>query len=240
MAARAALVTGGSRGIGLGIAKMLGEEGFAVTISGRQEGNLAAAEKELADAGVDVLAVQGNAADEETLKSLVAAHRERFGRLDVLVNSAGVGIGAGIEELSTKALDLQLDVNLRSIVLLYRECTPLLREAAANGGTALVVNLASMAGKSPQPWTSIYSTTKQALIGFNTAMNRELSELGIKSCALCPSFVDTDMTDYMKDQVPAEEMIRVEDVAEVTRTLLRLSKWCLIPEVMFTRPGEVL
>jgi NAD(P)-dependent dehydrogenase (short-subunit alcohol dehydrogenase family) len=71
-------------------------------------------------------------------------------------------------------------------------------------------------------------------------MNRELASAGIKSCALCPSFVDTDMTDYIKGEVPADQMIRPEDVAEVGRALLRLSKWCLVPEVMLLRPGEVL
>jgi NAD(P)-dependent dehydrogenase (short-subunit alcohol dehydrogenase family) len=71
-------------------------------------------------------------------------------------------------------------------------------------------------------------------------MNKELNGDGIKSCALCPAFVDTPMTDYVKDAVSAEEMIRPEDIAEAVRLLLRLSPACVIPEVVFQRPGEQL
>jgi len=78
----------------------------------------------------------------------VAAHRERYGRLDVLVNSAGVGIGAPVAEIQTKRADMQLDLNVRAIVLFYRECADLLRAAGAEHRNALVVNLSSISGKS--------------------------------------------------------------------------------------------
>ena len=87
---RAAIVTGGSSGIGLAIAHMLGQEGHALTVAARRPDKLAAAAEELRGAGFDVHEVAGNMADEETIKGVVAAHEERFGRLDVLVNNAGV------------------------------------------------------------------------------------------------------------------------------------------------------
>jgi short-subunit dehydrogenase len=86
----------------------------------------------------------------------------------------------------------------------------------------------------------VYSATKAAVVGYTVAMNKELAGKGIKSTAFCPGFVDTDMTDFVKETVPAEEMIRPTDIAEALRFLLRISPACVIPEVIFERPGETV
>jgi NAD(P)-dependent dehydrogenase (short-subunit alcohol dehydrogenase family) len=240
MAQRAAIVTGGSSGIGLAIARMLGEEGYGVTVAARRAEKLEAAAEALAAAGLEVQHVAGDMGSEATVHEVVGRHRERFGRLDVLVNNAGVGIGSPVADIQTKHLDLQLAVNLRSIVLFYRECNELLRAAAAEHHNALVVNTASIAGKSGQAWLSVYSATKHGVVGFTQAMNRELNAEGIKSCALCPGFVDTAMTEFVKESVPAEDMIQPEDVAEAVRMLLRLTPACVVPEIVFQRPDEMV
>jgi short-subunit dehydrogenase len=237
---RAAIVTGASRGIGRALAEMLGDEGYALTLTARKPDPLAATAEALRGQGVDVQHVAANMADEEGLRGVVAAHRERFGRLDVLVNNAGVGIGAAAHEHQTKFIDMQLDVNLRAIIILYRECAEMLKAAGAEHHNALVINLASIAGKSPQAWLSVYSATKAAVVAYAQAMNKELNGEGVKSVAFCPGFVDTDMTEFVKGTVPAQEMIRPSDVAEVGRMLLRLSPTCVIPEVIFQRPGETV
>jgi len=237
---RAAIVTGASRGIGLALAQELGEEGFGLTITARKPDTLAGTAAELRDKGFDVEDVAGNMADEQAISEVVSRHRERYGRLDVLVNNAGVGIGAQAAEQQSKYVDLQLDVNLRAIVLFYRECAELLRAAGAEHGNALVVNLASIAGKSPQPWLSVYSATKAAVIAFTQAMNKELNAQGIKSAAFCPGFVDTDMTEFAKSSVSAEEMLRPEDMAQALRFLLNVSPACVVPEIIFQRPGETV
>jgi len=193
-----------------------------------------------AGAGYDVQHVAGNTGSEDVVRQVVAAHRDRFGRLDVLVNNAGVGIGAAVGDIQTKYLDMQIGVNLRSIVLFYRECDELLRAAGAEHRNALVVNTSSIAGKSGQAWLSVYSATKHGVIGFTQAMNKELNAAGIKSCALAPGFVDTAMTDFVRESVSPSEMIRPEDVAEGVRFLLSLSPNCVIPEILFQRPGEQL
>ncbi len=240
MQARAAIVTGASSGIGLAIARVLGEEGHAVTMAARRPEKLEGAVAELKAAGFDVQGVAANVSDEAEIQKVVAAHRERYGRLDVLVNNAGVGIGAAVGDIATRHLDMQFDVNVRSIVLFYRECVELLKEAGAEHGNALVVNTSSISGKRPEAWLSVYSATKHAVVGWTGAMNKELGTLGIKSTALCPAFVDTPMTDFVKGQVKAEEMIRPEDVAESVRYLLKTSPACVVPEIMFTRPGDAL
>ncbi len=241
MAQRAAIVTGASSGIGLAIARMLGEEGYALTLAARRAEKLAEAAQGLRDAGYEVQDVAAPLAEEEAVQAVVAAHTERYGRLDVLVNNAGVGIGAPVAEIVSKKLDMQLDVNLRTIVLFYRECVELLRAAAAEHGTAQVVNTSSISGKRGQAWLSVYSATKAGVVGWTEAMNKELASEGIKSCALCPAFVDTPMTEFAKQGgVPAEQMIRPEDIAESVRLLLKVSPACLIPEIIFERPGDAL
>jgi NAD(P)-dependent dehydrogenase (short-subunit alcohol dehydrogenase family) len=239
MAEKAAIVTGGSSGIGFAIARMLLDEGYGVTLAARRPEKLEAAAAQLAGEGREVAHVAGNMASEETVTAVVAEHRERFGRLDVLVNNAGVGIGALVADIETKRLDMQLAVNLRSVILFYRECAGLLRAAGAEHRNALVVNTSSISGKSGEPWLSVYSATKAGVVGFTQAMNKELGADGIKSCALCPAFVDTPMTDFVKQNVEAVDMIRAEDVAEAARMLLRLSPACVIPEIMFEPPGAM-
>jgi NAD(P)-dependent dehydrogenase (short-subunit alcohol dehydrogenase family) len=237
---RAAIVTGASRGIGLAIADVLGQEGYGLTIAARQPEGLEQAAEELRGKGYDVQSVQANMNDEEAIIGVVSAHREKYGRLDALVNNAGVGIGAAADEHQTKRVDLQLDVNIRAIILFYRECIEMLKAAGAEHGNALVINLASIAGKSGQAWLSVYAATKFAVVGYTQSMNKELGEAGIKSVAFCPGFVDTAMTEFAKGQVPAEEMIRPEDIAEGARFLLRLSPACVVPEIIFQRPNEIL
>jgi NAD(P)-dependent dehydrogenase (short-subunit alcohol dehydrogenase family) len=240
LAERAALVTGGSSGIGLAIARALGEDGYGVTISARRPEKLDAATEELRSAGIDVHSVPANLTEEEAVVGAVGAHRERFGRLDVLVNNAGVGIGQPMAEISSKYLDMQLGVNLRAVVVATREGLPMLREAGAEHGKALIVNMASIAGKVGQAWLSVYSATKAGVVGFSQATQKEVAGQGIQVTAFCPGFVDTPMTEFVQEQVKPEEMIRPEDIAESVRFLLRTSTACLVPEIVFTRPDEQL
>jgi NAD(P)-dependent dehydrogenase (short-subunit alcohol dehydrogenase family) len=237
MADRAAIVTGASSGIGLAVARMLAEEGHAVTLAARRPAKLQAAFDELRSEGLEVQQVAANLVDEADVLRVVAAHEETYGRLDVLMNNAGVGIGSPIGELNTKRMDLMLATNLRAAALFYREALPLLTAAGAEHRNALVVNTSSIAGKRGAPWLSIYSATKFGLVGLTQSMNLELGALGIKSTALCPAFVDTPMADFVKAALPAESMIQTADIVAAVRMLLELSPGCVVPEIMFELPG---
>lgn len=238
MADKAALVTGGSSGIGLAIARALGQDGYGITLSARRPEKLKEAADGLRSEGLEVIDVPAMMSDEDDMASLVERHREEYGRLDVLVNNAGVGIGEAMHEMTTKKVDMQLDVNLRAVILMTRECLPMLREAGAEHGKALIVNTASVAGKSPQPWLSVYSATKAAVLAWSQSTQKEVAGQGIGVTALAPGFVDTPMTEFVKGQVPAEQMIRPEDLAEAVRFLLKTSPYCVVPEIVFLRPDE--
>jgi NAD(P)-dependent dehydrogenase (short-subunit alcohol dehydrogenase family) len=223
---RSALVVGGSSGIGLAIARMLREEGFELSIAARTSERVETAAKEL-----DAHALIGNVADDADCERIVREHADRFGRLDVLVNSAGVGVASPTEHLPTKRWDLQLDVNLRGAFVVTREAIPLLRESKG-----LVVNLASIAGTIPTPGLAGYGAAKAGLISLTRSLNRELEDDGIRLCALCPGFVDTPMAAWTG--IASDEMIQPEDCAEVVRMLLRLSPRARVPQVVIERLGE--
>ena len=220
---KAALVTGGSSGIGLSIATMLHEEGFALTLAARTSAKVAAAAEALG-----AHAVAADVAQEKDCRRILDEHRERHGRLDVLVNSAGVGVGGLVDELDTKPIDLQLDVNLRGTILVTAAALPLLREARG-----LIVNIASIAGTSPSARLPVYGAAKAGVINFTASLNRGEEEHGVRATALSPGFVDTPMTDWAP--VPKERMIRAEDCAEVVRALLRLSPYARLPHIVLER-----
>jgi NAD(P)-dependent dehydrogenase (short-subunit alcohol dehydrogenase family) len=223
---RAALITGGSSGIGLAIARALREDGFALTLASRRRDKV-----ETAAAEVAALAVVADVADDADCRRIVEEHRERYGRLDVLVNSAGVGIAGDIADLPTKHLDLQLDVNLRGLMLVTGAALPLLRESRG-----LVVNLASIAGTMGTPFLPVYGAAKAAVIQFTNTLNRGEQDNGVRATAISPGFVDTPMTDW--NPVPKEEMIQPEDCAEIVRLLLRLSPYARIPHIVVERVGS--
>jgi NAD(P)-dependent dehydrogenase (short-subunit alcohol dehydrogenase family) len=223
---KSALVTGGSSGIGLAIARMLRDEGFELTLASRTLEKVEAAAAELG-----ALAVAANVADEADAVRVVAAHHERYGGLDVLVNSAGIGIAGTVESLQARHIDLQLGVNLRGLLLVTREAIPLLRESRG-----WIVNLASIAGTVPTPALTVYGATKAAVIALTRSVNAELDGDGVRAIAICPGFVDTPMAEW--SGIPTDEMIRPEDCAEVVRMCLRLSPSARIPQVVIERVGS--
>ena len=223
---RAALVTGGSSGIGLAIAQLLRDEGYDLTLVSRTPEKIEAAAAELG-----AFAVAANVADPDECARAVAAHQERFGRLDVLVNSAGIGIGGLVEDLDLKKLDLQLDINLRGLFLVTQAAIPLLRETRG-----WIVNLASIAGTVPTPGLATYGATKAAVIALTRSLNAELDGAGVRAIAICPGFVDTPMAQW--SGLEQDEMIRPEDCAEVVRMCLRLSPTARIPQVVIERMGS--
>ncbi len=220
-----ALITGGSSGIGLAIARMLGDEGYALTLAGRKLERLEAARE-----GLEAAIVVADVSSEDDCSRLVAEHVELHGGLDVLVNSAGVGVAGTVADTSTKAWDLQQAVNLRGAFLVTRAALPYLRTRSG-----YVINLASIAGTLPTPGLGAYGASKAALIALTRTLDREEADNGVRATAICPAFVDTRMAAWTG--IPGEEMIAPEDCAEIVRALLRLSPHARVPVVVIERAG---
>ena len=221
-----ALVTGGSSGIGLAIARMLRDDGYDLTLASRTPEKV-----EAAAAGLGAQAIAANMAREEDCVRVVAAHVDRFGGLDVLVNSAGIGIAGTVETLQAKHIDLQLGVNLRGLLLVSREAIPHLKRTKG-----WIVNLASIAGTTATPGLTVYGATKAAVIALTQSQNAELDSDGVRAIAVCPGFVDTEMAAW--SGIEPSEMIRPEDCAEIVRMCLRLSPHARVPEVVIERVGS--
>ena len=204
---------------------MLREEGFELTLASRTRAKIDTAAAEL-----DAQAIAADMSKEEDCVRVVAEHAERFGGLDLLVNSAGIGIGGKVESLQTKHIDLQLGVNLRGLLLVSREAIPLLKQTKG-----WIVNLASIAGTTPTPGLTVYGATKAAVIALTRSQNAELEADGVRAIAICPGFVATPMADW--SGLAAEEMIQPADCAEIVRMCLRLSSRARVPQVVIERVG---
>jgi NAD(P)-dependent dehydrogenase (short-subunit alcohol dehydrogenase family) len=221
-----ALITGGSSGIGLAIGRMLREEGFDLTLASRTAEKVEAAAAELG-----ATAIAFDVAQAEDCERVVREHVERAGGLDLLVNSAGIGIAARVEDAQVKHIDRQLNINLRGLVLVTQAAVPHLR--ATRGW---IVNLASIAGTQPVPILPIYAATKAAVISLTHSLNADLDGDGVRAIAICPGFVDTPMTGFTG--LPGDEMIQPEDCAEVVRMCLRLTPRARVPQVVIERVGS--
>jgi short-subunit dehydrogenase len=205
---------------------MLRAEGYELTLVARRPEPLEEAAEEL-----DAFPVAANLSDADECVRVVAAHGERFGGMNVLVNCAGIGIGGSFAKQETKKITLQLDVNLRATLVVTREALPLLRLTRGH-----VITLASIAGTIPTPSLAVYGATKAALIAFTNSLNREEAEHGVRATAISPGFVATRMTEWTG--IPVEEQIQPEDIAELVRTVLQLSPRARIPNIVVERLGD--
>ena len=240
MEARAALVTGGSSGIGKALARVLGQEGYAVTISGRDEAKLAAAAQELRAEDIVVEPVAVDLADEASIAGLVEAHATAFGRMDALVNAAAEGSGGvALANLSTEMLDRHLDVDLRAMFLTIRASLPLLSAAGAEHRKALVVNVSSLAAKGGTPGMTFYAAAKAGVNALTESAQAEARSAGIQFTIFTPGFTATPMAAWTREAgVAPEEMVQPSDLGEGLRFLLRTSPTCLVREIEFAPPAQ--
>jgi 3-oxoacyl-[acyl-carrier protein] reductase len=234
-----ALITGSSRGLGLGIAVRLAERGFALTIAGRDAQRLSDVAAMLRDCGAsDVSHQAGDVLDDDYLDALVYSHANRFGGCDALVVNAGVGSSGALADFHVKRFDKQIAVNLRSAYVVIQHALPMLRATAKDSVRgAKIVAMASLTGVYAEAELSAYGAAKAGLISLCRSINLEENGNGVSATALAPGYVDTDMTEFKHGVLAAEDMITVDDVVEVADMCLRLSRRAIVPEVVIARSG---
>jgi 3-oxoacyl-[acyl-carrier protein] reductase len=239
-ALRSALVTGASRGIGLGIASRLAAQGYALTISGRREGTLTEAADILRQRGSPYVQISpGDMSDPDDLARLSDSHAERFKTMNALILNAGVGTAGLISETSLRRFDKTVAVNFRGQFILLRHSLPMLRAAARLDSEhgARIVALASITGAYAEARMAAYGATKAALLSLVAAVNAEESVHRVTATAIAPAFVNTDMTTWAHDKVAPDRMIEINDVVEMADAVLRLSANAVVPQILMSRAG---
>ncbi|MBP8252899.1 MAG: 3-oxoacyl-[acyl-carrier-protein] reductase [Herpetosiphon sp.] len=207
LAGRVALVTGGSRGIGRAIALALAASGASVVVNYR--GNEAAASEvveQITSTNGNALAIQSDVSDPATHESLIKATTDAFGRLDILINNAGIARDNLLLRMKTDELDDVLNTNLRSVMLLTKAALrPMMKNKWGR-----IINMSSIIGLTGNAGQSNYAATKAGLLGFTKAIALEMASRNITANAICPGFIDTDMTAHaMSDDLRAKAMERI-------------------------------
>lgn len=229
-----AIVTGGGSGIGLAIARAFVEEGMRVTIAARDKRRLDQAASQLKSrSAVDgvVLAVQTDVSQATEVHQMVRQTLDHFGRLDVLVNNAGIGRMARLDELKEKDWDEILNINLKGVFL----CTQAVLPDMKRRRHGYVVNISSIAGKEGFAGGGAYCASKFGVMALTETLLEEARSYNIRATAICPGYVDTPMVAGVP--VPATEMIRPEDIAQTVLYLLHLSENAVVREIVMTRKG---
>lgn len=240
---RSALVTGASRGIGLGIARRLAQQGHGLTITARDTAVLDLVAADLLTLGAArVVPVAADLADRDAPQQIVDMHAAKFSSMDVLVLNAGVGTAGGISDYPMKRFDKTIDVNLRAPFALLQRALPLLRTGARAypDRGAKVVALASLTGVYAEAGLAAYGATKAAMLSLVDTLNAEENAAGVSGTAFAPGYVETDMSAWIQDKIPAHTMIRVEDIVDLIDGVLRLSSRAVVSRIVITRAGAGL
>lgn len=228
-----AIVTGGSSGIGLAIATSLVNEGMAVAIAARDEKKLRKAAGKLGDMGGRVIAVATDVSIGGQVEQLVEQTTNTFGRIDLLVNNAGIGKWAPIEESTEAEWDEVQAINLKGAFLCTKAVLPIMKRQRSG----YIINIASVAGKTGFGGSSAYSASKFGLVGFTESLLEESIKYNIKATVICPGYVATPMVE--EASVPAKEMIPPEDIGRLVVGLLHLSPVTVIKEIVVVRKGAI-
>ncbi len=237
---RSALVTGASRGIGLAIARRLAARGFGLTITARDQDRLhGVADELIAQGSPQVVPIAGDLAIEDFPATIAQAHQDAFGSMTALILNAGVGTAGDIATYPARRLDKMVAVNLRAPFLVLQHSLPGLRTWAATAPDhgARVVALSSITGVYPEAGLAAYGATKAAVASLIDTLNAEEGGRGVCGTSVCPAYVDTDMSSWAHDLVPAAEMIPAEDIATLVDTLVSLSRRTTVQRLVVSRTG---
>lgn len=248
-------ITGGAGGIGMAIARTFASAGYGVALIDRKEEALARAAGDQALAAVDTATIVCDVAHAESCESAMKRALSQLGRVDVLVNNAGVGFSSPLDKLSIADIDDVLDVNTRGPILLTRAILPHM----VARGSGSIVNMSSISAKLGAADIAPYSASKAALVGFTRALAIELAPKGVRVNAVCPGSTNTPMMDNnirntMQEQgityeaalahwvrnIPTKRMMEPEDIADAVFFLSSDRARCITGEALNVSSGVVM
>lgn len=203
---KTAIITGASRGIGKAVAYALAGEGCNLVLTATNENKLKETVNKSKKKGTDAIHITGDIRENKTIKKIIDESMKKFGRIDIVVNNAGVLIEKNIEDTTEQEYDWVMDVNVKGIFLMCSAVIPIMKKQ----GSGTIVNISSGAGQTGYASLSIYCASKFAVIGLTESIAREHRE--IKAYAVCPGSVDTDM---LRNTWPGyKASLKAEDVAK--------------------------
>lgn len=230
---RVAVITGGSSGIGLAIASSLVAEGMSVAICARNAQKLRQAAQTLEKNGAKVMALPTDVSVAGQVSAFIKQIRSAFGRIDLLVNNAGIGRLKTIAESTEAEWDRVQAINLKGTFLCTKAVLPIMKRQRSG----YIVNIASLAGKIGFGGAAAYSASKFGIVGLTESLLEEGIGHNIRATAICPGYVATPMVQGAS--VPHKEMIPPEDIGKLVVGLLHLSPYTVIKEIVIERKGAV-
>lgn len=206
LSGRVAIVTGASSGAGVGIARELAREGASVVLAARRMERLESLAQEIAAAGGTAVAIRADVSKPLEAESLVAAARERFGRVDVLVNDAGVMLNGPLAEVSLADLERMIATNVTGLVAACRAAVPVM----AAQGAGDIVNISSIAARLANPTSAVYSATKAAVSTFTEALRKETAKTGVRVSVIEPGLIASELGDHIPHPAARERFGRMK------------------------------
>ena len=231
---KTAIVTGAGRGIGKAVALALAQEGAAVTLAARTDGELMELAHEIESLGGRALACATDVSDEKAVRRLVETAVASFGRLDIVVNNAGIGIYGPLTGMTVEQWDRAMAVNVRGPFLLCRESIPYLRLQERS----CIVNISSVVGVKGYAGQSLYGASKHAVMGMSKALAKEVQSDGIRVHAVCPGGVDTAMAGQSRPDLDRSVLMQPEEIADAVLFLVTRRGKAVIDEIHLHREAS--
>jgi 3-oxoacyl-[acyl-carrier protein] reductase len=232
---KVAIVTGAGRGIGRSIALSLAQNGARISLAARTETELQNVQIEIESSGGQAVVFPADLSCEADSIALIRKSFERFNRLDILINNAGLGIFKPLVETTIEQWDQLMAVNARGPFLLCREAIPYLKLQKQS----FIINIVSVAGVRGYVNQAVYSASKHAMLGMTKALAKEVQSDGIRVHAICPGGVDTQLVNQLNSDTSRSELMQPEEIADIVLFLLTRHGNAVIDEIHVRRAASI-
>ncbi len=224
---KVAVITGAGKGIGRGIALALAKQGMDIVLGARTQKDLENVAKEIEKLGRKALPVICDVSKEKDVSNLISVAVSRFDKIDVLVNNAGMGVFAPVDEMSVSDFDTMWNTNIRGTFLATKFALPYMKQQKSGD----IINIASLAGRNSFKGGSGYSATKWAMIGFARSVLLEVRDYNIRVITICPGSVDTDFSPNMNKSKDTSRVPKAEDIAQIVVDAINMPRHVMVSEI---------